>query len=57
MIGATFSPTFTNALANLLVACAPFLIAVRVPITMVVMIPATDIATAELPPMFFWPIV
>ena len=40
--GAAFSPNFVNASASLLVALAPFLIMVRAPITIVVIIPATD---------------
>ena len=55
--GAALSPNFASALANLLVACAPFLMTVRAPMTMVVIIPATEIATTEKPPRFFLTVV
>ena len=50
--GPTFPARFSIAFANLLVALAPFFATFLAPIIIVVMIPATDIATADIPAIF-----
>ena len=47
-----FSAIFPRVFASLLVALAPFFTAFRAPTAMVVMTPATEMATTEIPPRF-----
>ena len=50
--GAAFSAIFPRVFASLLVALAPFFVAFLAPTTMVVIIPATEMATIEIAPKF-----
>ena len=52
--GAAFSAIFPRVFASLLVALAPLFRAFRAPMTMVVIIPATEMATTEIPPRFLF---
>ena len=50
--GAVFSAIFARVFANLLVALAPLFMAFLAPTTIVVTMPATEMATIAMPPMF-----